>query len=196
MTDIIDDYLPHTAFKEVSGSAIIFEGDVTADGPLAPLAGPPVDDFYVKVTASGIDCIGSVTITGEKSGGGGVSETLSYTSCRDKQTGYEFKASTPLTSITTSGLSNSHVKCEYCDISGNLLTGAASWTPFSCRWDDLQVGFWDDSGNWILCNAEMICKEAVLITDNIKYNDIQHTPEKVAPHADLEGNVQFYVILF
>jgi len=196
MSDIIDDYLPHTAYKEVPGSATIWEGDVTGDGSLTPLAGPPSSVYYVKVTVSGTDCSGTVSITGDSSTGGIITEDLTYTSARYKITGYGFDSGVPLVSITTSGFTNTHIKCEYCQSGGTLLTGAASWDDFACRWDDVEVFYWSDLGAATLSDAVMICKEEITTDDTVKYNDVEHTPAKIKPRSDLEGNEMYRVVIF
>jgi len=195
MSDIIDDYLPHVAYKEVPGSATCYEGDALPS-PLTPLAGSPAQNFYLKVTTSGSDCTGTVTITGERSSGGSGSEDISFTFCRFKLSTYEYAASTPLTSITTSDLSDTHLKIEFVDVGGNPITGAATWSEFSCRWDDVKVSYFNDLGNWTLSDAQMICKEAIGLTDTVKYDGNEHTPVKILPRSSLEGDELFRVVLF
>jgi hypothetical protein len=196
MTDIIDDYLPHTAYKEVPGSATIWEGDVTGDGSLTLLAGPPSSNYKVKVTISGTDCTGTVSITGDSTSGGVITEDLTYTSARWKLTAYAFDASVPLVSITTSGFTDTHILCEYTDTGGTLLTGAASWDEFPCRWDDVEVFYWSDLGAAALSDAVMICKEEITTDDTVKYNDVEHTPLKIKPRSDLDGNEMYRKVIF
>ena len=196
MSDIIDNYLPHTAYKEVPGSATIWEDDVTGDGSLTPLAGPPSSVYYVKVTVSGTDCSGTVSITGDSSTGGVITEDLTYTSARWKITGYGFDSGVPLVSITTSGFTDTHILCQYCQSGGTLLTGAASWDGFDCRWDDVEVFYWSDLGAATLSDAVMLCKEEITTDDTVKYNDVEHTPLKIKPRSDLEGNEMFRKVIF
>jgi len=196
MSDIIDDYLPHTAYKEVPGTATIWEDDVTGNGSLTPLAGPPSSVYYVKVTVSGTDCSGTVSITGDSSTGGVITEDLTYTSARWKITGYGFDSGVPLVSITTSGFNNTHIKCEYCQSGGSLLTGAASWDSFDCRWDDVEIFYWSDLGAATLSDAVMLCKEEITTDDTVKYNDVEHTPLKIKPRSDLDGNEMYRVVIF
>ncbi len=194
--DIIDDYLPHTAYKEVPGSATIWEGDVTGDGSLTPLAGPPSSVYYVKVTVSGTDCTGTVNITGDSSSCGVITEDLTFTSARNKITGYGFDSGVPLVSITTSGFTDTHILCEYCQSGGTLLTGAATWDDFACRWDDVEVFYWSDLGAATLSDAVMICKEEITTDDTVKYDDVEHTPLKIKPRSDLDGNEMYRKVIF
>ena len=193
--DIIDSYLPHVAYKEVPGSSICYEGDALPS-PLTPLATSPDCHFYLKVTTSGNDCIGDVTISGTRSDDSSGSEDISFAMCRWKISNYEYKASTALTSITTTNLSDTHLKIEFVDISNNPIDGAASWSEFPCRWDDIKVSYFDNMGAWTLSDAQMICKEEIELTDNVKYAGNEDTPVKIMARSSLEGNELFRIVLF
>ena len=47
-----------------------------------------------------------------------------------------------------------------------------------------------------LSDAVMICKEEITTDDTVKYNDVEHTPLKIKPRSDLDGNEMYRKVIF
>jgi hypothetical protein len=180
---LINDYLNQLAEKQTSILWPIYTG-LSAAALVLNGQGMPTGQIRLKVTisASGThtDCSGTITING--------TEVLTYTVAASKTT-TTYLSSLP--TITTANL-DCWIVIQALDTAGNALY-YVTWTPFACRWVNVQEEYQSSTGTWLLSNNKVTAAAVYTAATVIrKYGTTTtFTIMKVLDVVDLDGNEDF-----
>jgi hypothetical protein len=177
---MIENYLNQSAYKIVKGNYTLFSG--TSASSLVITSTAPSIPFRLKITASGTDCAGTITVNG--------SETLTYVIAGTKTTTTVLSA---LPTITTANL-DCTITITCLDAAGAPIQGE-TLTPIMIRLEAYQSGFWNAEGTWTKADDQVFCKTLMSVGDIIRCNSIDHTIVKVEDNPNLGGISEFYTYL-
>ncbi|MCK9571283.1 hypothetical protein M0R72_20205 [Candidatus Pacearchaeota archaeon] len=164
--------LKSTAYRVTKTNWTLFNGASAAT--LILTGTKPTVLFRLKITLSGTDCAGTVTVN---------SEVITFTQSATKTTTTNLTA---LPTITTANLSCT-VKVECIDMGGAPIVSETK-TAFLCRWMDTTRSYIDSTGTWTQSLAEVLTADTLCVVGSeIEYLSVRYTIAKVTAFSKLSG---------
>ena len=164
--------LKSTAYRVAKSNWNLFNGQSAAT--LVLTGTKPTVPFKLKITLSGTDYAGTVTVN---------AEVITFTQASTKIT---VAILTALPTITTNGL-NCTVKVECVDSAGAMITSEIK-TAFLCRWMDSTQMYQNATGEWSQSLAQVLTTDSLCVVGGeIEYLSLRYVIKKVIAFSKLSG---------
>ena len=179
---MIESYLTSGNYRITRSNHVLFSG---ASSPSLALTGDaPTIPYRLRITLSGDDCSGSVTING--------AETLVFAAAGKKLTTTTLAANT-LPTITTANIT-CNILVECIDTSGADIT-TENLTLIDSRIDLKQSGFYSPTGTWTKTDNVIYSNTSMSLGDVVRSNTTDYVIKKKDAYTDIGGTVEVYQYL-
>ena len=176
---MIEDYLNQTGYNVSRSVKELYDDDSASTLPLTGSA--PTVNYRLKITLSGDDCAGTITVN--------TTETLAFTTAGTKTTTTTLTANT-LPTVTTANLS-CNILIECIDVGGQPIYEETQISIY-CKFNDTQASFRDSSGQWATSDAIAYVNDGTMKIGSVfSYGGYDYDVEKFSAHNDLDGEEEF-----
>lgn len=175
---------PTTAYIVSSAVHELYDDDSAATLTLTGTA--PTVNYRLRITLSGTDCAGTVTIDG--------TETLTFSAAGTKQTTTTLTANS-LPTVTTANL-NCNILIECLNVGGAEIM-AETTTAIKVRHESDLVTVRNPEGNWTTYNGYVMVRNSTIdLSDKIRINSTDYTPKRIEPQYWLDGTETHRIVYF
>lgn len=182
MSSLLD--FPTSAYIVASSITELYDDDSAATLTLTDTA--PTVNYRLRITLSGTDCAGTVTIDG--------TETLTFTAAGKKVTTTTLTANS-LPTVTTSGL-NCNILIECLDVGGSPIYSETT-TAIKVRHEPELVTIREPSGNFTTYNGYvMVRNSTITLGDKIRINSTDYHAKRIEPQSWLDGTEVYRIVYF
>ena len=172
---MIEDYLNQTGYRVLRSIKELYDDDSAATLTLTGTA--PTVNYRLRITLSGDDCDGTITIN--------ATETLRFYAAGTKVTTTHLTADV-LPTVTTVNLS-CNILIECIDTGGSPIYEETA-LEIDCRFQDTQKAFIDPTGKWTNSSAIVYTNEdSCNIGTTFSYDGYDYNIAQVSIMTDLDG---------
>lgn len=181
---MIESYANTDAYIVTSSIAELYDAASAATLTLTGTA--PTVPYRLRITLSGADCTGTVTING--------SETLTFVAAGKKVTTTTLTANS-LPTITTANL-NCNILIECLDVGGSPIY-AETTTLIKVRHEPESATVRDPMGNFTTYNGYvMVRNSTITLGDKIRINTTDYQVKRIEPQKWLDGTETHRIVYF
>lgn len=177
-------YFKTDAYIVASSIQVLY--DDTSSATLTLTGSAPTVAYRLRITLSGADCVGTVTING--------SEVLTFTAAGIKVTTTNLPANT-LPTVTTSNL-RCNILIE-CLTTGGAPIYAETTTLIKVRHEPEFVTIREPTGTFTTYNGYvMVCNSTITLGDKIRINSTDYHAKRIEPQTWLDGTETHRIVYF
>lgn len=175
---------PTTAYIVASAVTELYDDDSTATLTLTGTA--PSVNYRLRITLSGTDCAGTVTIDG--------TETVTFTAAATKITTTTLTANS-LPTVTTANL-DCNILIECLDTGGAPIYEETT-TAIKVRHEPELVTIREPAGNFTTYNGYvMVRNSTITLGDKIRINSTDYHAKRIEPQTWMDGTETYRIVYF